>query len=141
MIHPIGGPVGLFDLGGRVFDGCHIGPWVFVNGPLLDPLLEDFNFLRLEGFVRFHRGHGIFLVEDADDEFALLGLTRYDGSFACFLELGIGAFRGVETESGFSMIGIWAVAEEALVGENGTDVTVEIELLAEAGAEQRDAQP
>ena len=43
--------------------------------------------------------------------------------------------------AGFAVLGIRTVAEEAFVREDRAHVTVEIKLLSEAGAEQKDAQP
>lgn len=64
-------------------------------------------------------------IENAGDDFRGIGLSWFDGDFE-FASFGR-PFIGVETEVGFAVFFVWAVAMEALIGEDGADIAVEID--------------
>jgi hypothetical protein len=84
------------------------------------------------GFGRGIRSSGI-LGDDALVERALGGVALHDGgaAFACAEE----AFLAVEPELGLAAARVRAVALEAGVGQDGTDVPVEAEVLSGSAAE------
>ena len=82
----------------------------------------------------FLRRHWIVLVVDAKDEFAVLRLAGHNRGIAPEVgESTIFTIRNIETEIGFAFMRIWAVAKEALVRENGTNVGIEINVLLGPG--------
>ena len=79
-------------------------------------------------FFIFLGGRHFFLVvggEDAGDEFAVGGVFFDDGGDA-----RVAAFEravaGVEAEAGSAIVGVGAVAVEAVFGEDGLDLAGEI---------------
>jgi hypothetical protein len=75
-------------------------------------------------------------------------MTGHDGERAFGdRQGGIGAFGDIQSQVGFAMVGIGAVAFEAFVGEDGADIEVEadcrsgtgIVLVVQAGVENEDS--
>ena len=59
-----------------------------------------------------------------------VGVAGYDGEGSfCHVERGIGAVGDVETEVGFAVGGVGAVAFEAFIGEDRSDVKVIADLF------------
>jgi hypothetical protein len=132
------------DRGGR-FEG----PVFLVLGALLDPAADEGALGVVEGLVGIRRRHDVVGIcgGDATPEFAGIGVTGFE-SDATVLVGGEGAFGGIETETGLAMLGVKAVAGEALVGEEGADVAVELDWggMDEGGSqddpgEGRDEEP
>ena len=59
-------------------------------------------------------------MKDARHEFRFFGFAGYDGTSLC------GSFEGIEPEVFLSGFWVWAMAVEALVREDGSDVAIEI---------------
>lgn len=98
---------------------------VFIFSSLCDPEAEGLFFAFGETVDGVKRGHVVVFIfgEDSGDEFGLVWFAGDDG-----LAFG-GSFEGIEAEIGFALVFIEAVAEEAVVGEDGTDVAVVADLL------------
>lgn len=60
------------------------------------------------------------------DEGATVGLAWDDGCFAGF-EAGGGGVAGVEAEAGFAFVCVLPVAIEAVFGEDGANVAIELD--------------
>ena len=103
-----------------------VGPVFFVFRAFLDPLLERFLLFLGKTISRIERGHVVVFVvgEDAVDQFAVIGFTRDDGGG---LAVG-GALEGVEAKVGFPLFLVEAVAEEAILREDGTNIAVVADL-------------
>ena len=119
------GCAGVVDGGDRWTGDGGVGPVGFVGSAFGDPLGEEGFLGRGEGFVGI-RGRHEFVrigVGEPGDEFAGGGVAWDDGGFA-----GFGGFEGgvadVEAETAFAVIGVGAVAVEAVVGKDGPDVAV-----------------
>ena len=115
------------DLGRLQFDWRFEAPVFLVFGAFVDPAFEGFDLRGGEFFVGFGWGHDFVLVggEGAVDDGAGLGVAGFDGESA--VDGGVGAFGSVEAEVGLAFFGVEAVAGEAVVGEDGADVAVEVE--------------
>ena len=92
-----------------------------------DPAAEDVDLRGCDLFVRFGRRHDLFRIfaQDTLDEFAGLGVARLYG-LDTVLE-GYGALSGVEAELALTLLGVEAVAGEAVVGKNRADVPIEVQ--------------
>lgn len=132
-----GGEVFLFELGldegvdgviggvwGSGFGEGGVGPVGFVNSAFGDPAAEEFFLGGGEGFVGLLGRHGVFVVEDAGDDFAFVRVTGDDGEGA-FFGLFDGFFADVEAEAGFAGFGVETVAVEAGIRHEGADVAIE----------------
>ena len=102
------------------------GPVRLVGGTLLDPALEQGSLARREGLVRLGRGHDLLGIGGGDppDEGALRGVPLDDDRLA----VGTGRERelgSIQAELRLSRSRVGAVAAEAVVDENRTDVFVE----------------
>ncbi len=124
-------PGGVGDLGRGVIFWWDEGPEGFVLGALFDPFFEKLFFFFGEWFgVAVLGRHGVIGVVDALPGFGVCEGVRFDGLDAIFE--GVGAFGGVESESGFAawfavMIGsvVGSVAHDAFGREDGADVLIE----------------
>ncbi len=128
VIDPVGGPVIRPHLGNRMATGANVGPGFAVGGALRDPLLQELLLLRRQFLVRLRGRHdlvGIGVV-DAGDHFALVRLAGDDG-IGQFAALG-GALEGVEPQAGLALLFVRSVTGETVVGEDGADVAVEVDL-------------
>ena len=99
-----------------------------VCGAFVDPLLEEIYFFGGEGFVHFDGGHALVdvFVGDALDEEAGVGVAGDDGGMTFWIEfrcLG----ETVEAEVGFTGGDVGAVTAEAVVGNDGADLAIEID--------------
>ena len=94
-----------------------------VFGALGDPALKQFLLLRSEMSARIRRGHLVVGIgrEDASDQLGIIRLARLDGF------LFQRDFAHVQAELGFAIVFVRAVAEEAVVRENGPDIAIELE--------------
>ena len=132
-----GGEVFLFELGldegvdgviggvwGSGFGEGGVGPVGFVDSAFGDPASEELFLGGGEGFVGLFGRHGVFVVEDAGDDFAFVRVTGDDGEGA-FFGLFDGFFADVEAEAGFAGFGVEAVAVEAGIRHEGADVAIE----------------
>jgi hypothetical protein len=71
---------------------------------------------------------------DAPEEFGLVGFAGDDREGALgIVEWGVGAIGDIETEVGFPVVGVGAVAFEALIREDGADVEVKADLFRGVG--------
>ena len=109
-----------------------VGPMRLVDGALGDPAAEEFLLRGREGFVCLLRRHRIFLVEDAEDDFAFVRVSGYDGE-GSFLGLADCLFAHIEPQAGFAGFRIEAVAVEARVRQDRPDVAVEAHGLRRGG--------
>ena len=100
---------------------------------MFDPLGEEGDLGGGDDFVELRRGHDLVGVggEDALEEGAFFGVTGDDGDGAVVVGFGGGFF--VEAEAGFAFGFIGAVAEEAVFGEDGTDLAAEVDGVGESG--------
>ena len=98
-----------------------------VGSALRDPLLQRLLLGRREGFLGLGRGHDGFWIggENPCDQLAGFGFAGVNGAVA--VEVGFGLGFEVEAEFGFARILIGAVAAEAVFGEDGADVPIEVE--------------
>ena len=106
---------------------------IFVFPAFEDPLLEGV-FLCLAELMRMigRRHDFVFVViKDAVDQFTLFEVAWDDGTEA--LVVFIGSFGSVEPEIGFSGTFIDTMAIKAGVGEDGTDVPVEVKFAIGRG--------
>jgi hypothetical protein len=89
--------------------GCALG----------DPAAEEVELRGRDLFVRFGRWHDLFRVfaQDAFDELAGLGVAGLHGLDAVMDR--ISAFGGVEAQVGLALLGVEAMAGEAVVGKDG----------------------
>ena len=131
--------------GGRDFrtDRDFEAPMLAVDGAFGDPAAKEVDLRRRDLLMRLGRRHDLFrvLAEDALDELARLGVARLHGLDAV-IDRG-GAFGGVEAEVGLALLGVEAVASEAVVGEDGPDVPVEVQFRVggrEAGGDEQEAE-
>ena len=97
-----------------------------VRGALVDPALDELHLRRRETVVRRHELE-IILGADSQVELARGRVSGGDGAVAAtILE---GALPGIEPQVGIALVRVGAVAGEALVGEEGEDVAVEVDGL------------
>ena len=121
--------VGIDDVfGGGVllFARWNEGPVGGVFPAFLDPAGEDFFFVFGERFAFVLRGHGVFFVVDAVDEFAFCEVVGVDGedSFSIFGGFGV----AIEAQV-FLFFGVRAVAGKAFVRKDGENFAGEIQWL------------
>ncbi len=104
------------------------GPVFLVNCAFLDPATEERALGVVEGLVGIRRRHDVVGIGggDAAPEFTGIGVTGFEGD-TTILAGSEGAFGGIESQTGLAMFGVEAVAGEAMVGEDGSDVAVELE--------------
>ena len=103
--------------------------------PVFDPLNEDGFFSIAQTEVRLGRGHEVFGVigNDAVEDFTAAQTAFGDGYFArAFFQLGVGSFGQVEAQSGFLFGLVGSVAGKTLVGKDGLDVEVVVQLSGQA---------
>ena len=111
-------------------------------GALFDPAAEGFDFGGGEGGLGVFGRHPLRVVgggdageEDAGGGVAFdYGVTGFAGCTPA--QIGFGEGFAVEAEGDFFGGGVGAVADEALVGEDGADVPVEFDGLACEGQGQ-----
>ena len=103
-----------------------IGPMGFVDGALGDPATEEFLLGRRQRLVRFLLRHDVFGVvrEDTFDDLALFRLARDDGDLAALAGLER-LFAEIQAQAAFARLRVEAVAMEAGVRHDRTDVAVE----------------
>ena len=110
--------------------GLLVGPVGFIVGTLLNPFFDNLSLLGSEGVSMLGRGHyGLrVLANDSHKSFARLGVSGNNGLSAVLI-LGGSSLEGVEPQTGTTFLSIWAVAQEAGIGEDTTDVLVETNLI------------
>ena len=100
-----------------------VRPMVLVFRAFGDPALEELLLLRRQLLMRIRRRHHLIWIgeEESLHEFAGVGLARYEGFlFQRFL-------ADIQAELGLAMARIVAVAIEAVVGKDRTDVAIEFD--------------
>ena len=109
------------------FHGRDIGPMRLVFRALLDPLANHLFVAGGQLPVRLLRRHQIVLVvrDDAPPGFARVRLPR--DNWKNPVDLRDGGFAHVETQVGLALVLVEAVAAEAGVGENGSNVAIEFD--------------
>ena len=114
------------------FDGF-VGPVFAPGGALFDPLGEEGDLGGGDDFVELRRGHDLVGVggEDALEEGTFFGVTGDDGDGA--IVVGLGGGFVVEAEAGFAFGFVGTVTEEAVFGEDGTDLAAEVDGIGEGG--------
>ena len=115
---------------------------VLVDRALLYPAFDEGALCGREwGFVRIGRWHHFIGVgaDDALPEFGVGEVARDEGAHAATLGGGVG--EGVEAELGLAVLRVDAVATEAVVCEDGSDVgVVGNGLLGGAGRQGEDGE-
>ena len=106
----------------------------FELGAFFDPFSERQNFLGRETLIGLRRRHDFLSINvgNASDQFAFVRYSRLND-----FESG---FPLIEAQFSFACFGIGTVAGEALIGEDGADITIERELssCAERAEEKND---
>ena len=90
-----------------------------------DPTLENFLFPGAEGLAGLGWGHDFILLlgMNPENHFAFLGLSFHDGE-----EFGVlGLPFEIEAQVRLASVFVRTVAGEAFVGQNRTDLAVEVE--------------
>ena len=118
------------------------GPVPLIGSALFDPAAEEGHFGFGEGsalgFGRRHELGGV-LMPDPGEELTLIGLAGNDGGISP--EVGEGLSPQVEAQVCLPFLLVRPVAEKAFVGENGTDVAIELDVLRGGrGGEQDEKQ-
>ena len=115
----------------------------FVDGTLRDPAAEEFLLGGREGLVRLLvRHHVIFVLgEETFDDFALIGLAWDDRDGAALAGLQC-VVAEIQTQAAFARLRVEAVAMEAGVRHDRTDVAIEADRIGGFGGteETRDKQ-
>ena len=121
-------------------------PVLLPSGSLTHPLLEEVDLgggERLSMLGRRHDFVGI-LRQDALDQGAALGLSGDQGVLPRF-ELQEGVFLTVQAQTCLALALIWSMAGEAMLGENGADLSVEVDgrrrTFLRAGFQRRGPKP
>ena len=111
-----------------------VGPMVLILGAFSDPTLEEFLLFGGKFLVRVGRRHHLIRIgeEEALHQFAGVGFTGYEG----FLLQRF--LPDVESELRLAMAGVVAVAREAVVGKDRTDIAIEFDRVS--GGRQRGGQ-
>ena len=93
-----------------------------------DPLPQEFDFRRGEGFVELRRRHDFVGVacSDSSEKFAFIRLSRDDRMSV--VDSRFNGFSDIEPQFGFAGFLVGAVSREAFVREQGADVPAEIHL-------------
>ena len=132
------GPGGVFDRGdGGAFGGLE-GPVFAPRGAFLDPAGEELDLFGFEAVLLLGWRHEVVGIVggDAFEEEGLGGFAGDDGG------AGLAPFEGagaeVEAEFGFDRFRIGAVACEAVVGKDGSDLRGEIDRCGGGGEEQEE---
>ena len=97
----------------------------FKFGALFDPLFQQFFLGGRESEIGVGRRHELILrlAVQAFDKFAFSGISRHNTEVAA--EIGVGVFGGIEAKLGVLVLGVGAVALEAVVRDEWLDLTVE----------------
>ncbi len=118
------------------------GPVAFVGRALFDPAAQrgdiGFGQRRLFGGRRRHHIVGV-VTEDADEQFAALGMPGHDGGRAAF-QFHRRALEGVQPQAAFALFLIRAVALEAGVGQQRADVAVEAHIGGRGGKHEAEQE-
>ena len=118
-----------------------VGPVALPFRPLLDPLLDERNLLRLQFLLRLGRRHDVLPVlgEETEEQLAVVRLPRND----CNDPLAVGvdpALFHIQPELGLPFVFVRPVTGKAVLGENGTNIPVVAD-AASAGIEVENAGP
>ena len=107
--------------------GRRKGPVRLVDAALGDPGAQDGFVLGRHGLLALGRRHDVLVVgrEDALDDLALVGLARDDRDLAR-LAFAMRGRREVEAQLRFPGMLVHAMAREAVLGQDRTDLAVEI---------------
>ena len=70
-------------------------------------------------------------MEDAGHQYTLIDRVWHDGAMSCFWQDGQGAGFGVESQVGFTRIGIGAVTGVAAIREDGLNIGVEVDAVGQ----------
>ena len=100
-------------------------------GALGDPVCYRLDFFGREPDAGVRGRHALSRLfgGDAANHLALLGMA-FDNGVPAVGEFGFGVFFVVETERDVFVLGVWAMADVALVGEDGADVSVKFDNLS-----------
>ena len=107
----------------------------FVAGSCFDPALEHIPLFGGERrLVRLGRGHDLVGIgtQNTLPRFGFGQIARNNGARA--VVFGRGAFERVQTQACLAVFGVEPVTGVALVGENGADIPVELDLRDGRGA-------
>ncbi len=106
-------------------------------GALSDPSCDRFNFFgrEFDAGVGGRHALGRLFGGDAANHLALFGMALDNGVLAVG-QFGFGVFFVIETERDVLVLGVRAVADVALVGEDGTNVLIEFDRWFGGAAEQ-----
>jgi len=97
---------------------------------LIDPSAQEFDFMAGEPEPGFGRRHAVFRerLGDAKEQLALVVISR-NNRMDSGRDFSEDAFVQVESQVGLAGGWVGAVALEAVVGENGTDISSEVDRL------------
>ena len=125
-IDRVAGPALIGDLGQRRPLGGDKGPVALPPGPLLDPQADEIDLLFVELEPGVGRGHAesLLLGGDALEHLAPVRIAGEDGPVSA--QVGEGSLPGVEAQLGGAGRLVGPVAGVAAVGQEGTDVAVEL---------------
>src|SRR5262245_37408411 len=139
MVNGILGPGDVLDSGQFWSGWRNECPMAGPRRALINPLTNRFDLSAGQVPLGFHRRHVVVVFvrsADAAIQLALRALTGNNDRLAIFEAKG--SLPGVEPQLGFAGLFIRAMTRVAIVGEDGLDITVEIQGLAigRSGAEQ-----
>lgn len=101
----------------------------FVLGSLFNPATNESDLLGRERLVAGSGGHAFVLFgrDDAPKEFALVGGAWFHNTGQVFFAEQ--ACLGIEAQVGFSFVVVRSVAEDAIVGQDGPDIAIELDVF------------
>src|SRR5262245_52336640 len=96
---------------------------------LSNPPFEQISFSYGKFEVRLLRWHKVVIRrKDASYQFALIRMTRFDNRVSVFQFLE-NSVLGIEPQFLLPRLFVWTMARKATVGEQGTDLKIEINAL------------
>ena len=134
-VDAVGGPALVRDFRERRPFRANVGPVPAPGSPLANPAGQQVDLPARQFLARIDRRHpeSFLLGGDSPDELALFRVSGDDGPMAR-VQPPQGGILEVEAQSGHALVLIGPVAGVAVVGEDGTNVAVEVERRAFLGS-------